>query len=214
MDKRSLFPNFSFSRSILQTTPDPSIPAAMSDETEKQKMLAGKLYRASDPGLVGERLAARRLCRDYNSTTEDDIATRTEILQKLLGTLQPGAFIEPPFQCDYGANIHLGENFYANFGLIVLDGCEVRIGKNCLIGPRVGLYTATHPVEAKTRISGLEYGRPISIGDNVWIGAGAIINPGVSIGDNVVIASGAVVTASFAANLLVGGVPAKVLRPI
>lgn len=180
--------------------------------TEKEKMLSGELYLASDPELVAERMRARRLFREYNSTTEEETERRSGILKDLLGSLAGEATIEPSFKCDYGYNIHIGENFYANFDLIILDVCEVRIGKNCFIAPRVSILTATHPVDANQRIAGLEYAAPVTIRDNVWIGAGAIINPGVTLGDNVVVASGAVVTKSFGANLVLAGIPAKPIR--
>lgn len=152
-------------------------------------MLAGELYMAADPELVAERLRARRLFREYNRTTEENPELRARLLGELLGRIAGDVFIEPSFKCDYGYNIHLGENFYANFDLIILDVCEVRIGKNCFIAPRASILTATHLVDAQQRISGAEYGAPITIGDNAWIGPGAIINPGVSLGDNVVVAS-------------------------
>lgn len=184
----------------------------MSYSSEKAKMLAGELYLASDSQLVQERLKARRLCREYNASTEEETARRLSILQQLLGTVSEDVYIEPSFKCDYGYNIHLGRNFYANFDLIILDVCEVRIGDYCLIGPRVSILTATHPIDPDVRRSGQELGKPISIGNNVWIGGGAIINPGVTIGDNVVIASGAVVTKDVADGYVVGGVPAKIIR--
>jgi maltose O-acetyltransferase len=182
--------------------------------SEKTKMLAGELYRASDEELVNERLAARRLCRAYNSSPETDTATKEAVLSELLGTKPSSISIEPAFRCDYGYNIHLGENFYANFDLIILDVCEVRIGANCLIGPRVSICTATHPLDEETRTDGLELGVPITIGDNVWIGAHAVINPGVTLGNNVVVASGSVVTQPFGDNVVLAGVPAKVIKKI
>ena len=186
----------------------------MTEKSEKEKMLAGELYFASDAILTEERLRARRLSREYNSTTELELEKRLEILTDFLGSVTKETFIEPNFRCDYGYNIHLGRNFYANFDLVILDVCEVRIGENCFIAPRVSILTATHPIDAKLRATGAEYGSPITIGDNVWIGAGAIINPGVTIGNNVVIGSGAVVTKSFGDSVVIGGVPAKVIKEI
>ncbi len=180
--------------------------------TEKEKMLAGELYNASDPALVAERLRTRMLFQKFNDLHEDRAGDRLKILKELLGTCHDDTFIEPDFRCDYGSNIHVGKKFYANFNLIILDVCEVRIGDNCFIAPNVGIYTATHPVDAATRTSGVELGKPITIGDNVWIGGGAIINPGVTIGNNVVVASGAVVTKNFGDSVVLGGVPAKVIR--
>ncbi len=182
--------------------------------SEKQKMLSGELYLASDPVLAAERMEARRLCREYNSSCEDEGDLRREILGNLLGTIAGEVTIEPSFKCDYGYNIHVGENFYANFDLIILDVCEVRIGKNCFIGPRASILTATHPVDPVARAAGPEYGMSITIGVNVWIGAGAIVNPGVTLGDGVIVASGAVVTRSFGPGVIIGGVPAKIIREI
>jgi maltose O-acetyltransferase len=186
----------------------------MPPKSEKEKMLAGELYQAFGEELFLERQKAKRLCRHFNATTEDQMSERDAFLRQLLGSCGANAFVEPSFRCDYGYNIHVGDNFYANYDLIILDVCEVRIGHNCMIAPRVSIFTAAHPVDAPTRISGLEFGKPITIGDNVWIGGHAVINPGVTIGNNVVIAAGAVVTRDVPDNVVVGGVPAKVLRQL
>ncbi|MES2439453.1 MAG: sugar O-acetyltransferase [Verrucomicrobiota bacterium] len=183
-------------------------------KSEKEKMLAGELYLAFGETLVAERFAARRLCREFNALDEECLEERRAVLTKLLGTSHPDTYIESSFKCDYGYNIHVGTGFYANFDLIILDVCKVIIGKNCMIGPRVSIYTAGHPIDAETRVSGLEFGSPITIGDNVWIGGNAVINPGVTIGNNVVIASGAVVTKDVPDNVVVAGVPAKVIKKI
>ncbi len=182
--------------------------------SEKEKMLAGELYNAQDPQLVHERLKARQLTRRYNETTETEIEKRTAILKELFGSTRDNLFVEPTFRCDYGYNIHVGDHFYANFDCVFLDVCEIRIGDNCLIAPGVHIYTATHPLNTKERISGAEFGKPVTIGDNVWIGGRSIINQGVSIGDNVIIASGSVVTKDVPNNVVVGGNPAKILKKI
>lgn len=184
----------------------------MTNKTEKEKMLSGELYIAADPELVQDRLRARRLTRLYNQTFETEDAKRKELLQELLGSTGKHYYIEPDFRCDYGYNIHVGENFYANFDCVMLDVCEIRIGDNCLLGPGVHIYTAAHPLDAHARISGAEYGKPVTIGHNVWIGGKAIINPGVRIGNNVVIASGAVVTKDVPDNIVVGGNPARIIK--
>lgn len=183
-------------------------------KTEKEKMLAGEGYYAWDEVLMKERENARRLTRYFNETTEMELDKRTALLKELFGSTGESIYIEPTFRCDYGANIHVGENFYANFNCIFLDVAEIRIGKNCFMAPNVQLYTAYHPLDAATRISGLEYGAPITIGDNVWIGGGVIINPGVTIGDNVVIGSGSVVTKDIPANTVAVGNPCRVLKEI
>lgn len=186
----------------------------MREKTQRERMLAGELYRANDPELLSARARARRLAKLYNETEEGEEARRAALLRDILGSCGERILIEPSFRFDYGTNIHLGEDFFANFDCVILDVCEVRIGRNCMLGPRVGLYAATHPLDARTRVSGLEYGAPITIGHNVWIGGNAVVNPGVTIGDNVVVASGAVVTKNVPDNVLVGGVPARVLRKI
>ena len=175
-------------------------------------MLAGELYLAFGEELLGERQRAKALCRRFNATTEDEMLERESVLRQLLGSCGLNPFVEPSFRCDYGYNIHIGDNFYANYDLIILDVCEVRIGHNCFIAPRVSIFTAGHPLDAATRISGQEFGKPITIGDNVWIGGHAVINPGVTIGNNVVIAAGAVVTKDVPDDVVVAGVPAKVIR--
>ncbi|TWD94537.1 maltose O-acetyltransferase [Neobacillus bataviensis] len=157
---------------------------------------------------------ARRLTRLFNVSLETDDNKRTELLKELFGSTGESLYIEPTFRCDYGYNIHVGENFFANFDCVFLDVCEIRIGNNCFIAPGVHIYTATHPLNTKERISGAEYGIPVTIGDNVWIGGRAIINPGVKIGNNVVIASGAIVTKDVPDNVVVGGNPAKIIKQI
>ena len=175
---------------------------------DKQLMLAGEMYQAGDPLLVQERDRAKQLCARFNRDPDYDL------LRELLGSAPSAMIIEPSFRCDYGYNIHLGENFYANYDLVILDVCEVRIGRNCFIAPRVSICTAGHPLEAEPRSAGWELGRPITIGDDVWIGAHAVINPGVTLGNRVVVASGAVVTKSFGDDVVLAGVPAKAVKSI
>lgn len=182
--------------------------------SEKQKMLAGEMYDPADLELLKEREHARRLVRLINQTAETEGEKRVELLKELFGSTGKVLFLEPTFRCDYGYNIHVGENFFANFECVILDVCEVRFGDNCMLGPGVHIYTATHPLNPAERNSGMEFGKPVTIGSNVWIGGGAIINPGVNIGDNAVIASGAVVTKDVPKNAVVGGNPAKVIKMI
>lgn len=183
-------------------------------KTEKEKMLNGEMYNPMDPVLVKESKNARRLVRLYNQTTEAETEKRTEILKNLLGSTGENVYMEPNIRFDYGYNTHVGENFFANFDCTILDVCEVRIGDNCMMAPGVQIYTATHPIDPVERNSGKEYAKPITIGDNVWIGGSAIINPGVTIGDNVVVASGAVVTKDVPNNVVVGGNPARIIKSI
>ncbi len=181
---------------------------------EKEKMLAGELYNPFDKELVALRLNARLLVEELNRTSAAHQGERVRIIKTILGSTGKNCFIEAGFNCDYGCNIHVGNNFWANFGVTILDPAEVRIGKNCFVGPQVGLYTATHPLDPKARVSGKAMARPITLGDNCWIGGHAVINPGVNLGDNVVVASGAVVTQSFGDNVVLGGNPAKVIKTL
>jgi maltose O-acetyltransferase len=182
--------------------------------SEKEKMLDGRLYDADDPELVAERERAREITREFNQTAADEHGQRQELLEELLGSRGDECGIEPPFRCDYGTNIHVGENFYANFECVILDVCRIDIGENCMVGPGVHIYTATHPLPASERIEGPEYGKPVTVGDNVWLGGRAILNPGVSVGDNAVVGSGAVVTDDVPANTIVRGNPATVITRV
>ena len=177
-------------------------------------MLAGELYLANDPELVALRNRARQITRAYNSTIETERDVRRTLLNRLLGQMPPKIEIEPPFRCDYGTNIVLGTNFYANFGVVMLDCAPIRIGDNALLAPNVQLYAAHHPLDVQTRLTGAELASPITIGDNVWIGGGAIVLPGVSIGDNVTIGAGSVVTRDVPSNVVAVGNPCRVIREI
>ena len=182
--------------------------------TEKEKMLAGEYYLASDPQLTEERQKARRLTRLYNQSTEEQPQERDRLIRELFGSVGKDCYIEPTFRCDYGYNIRVGDNFYANFDCVMLDVCEITIGANCMLAPRVCIYAATHPIDAPTRISLLEYGKPVRIGNNVWIGGNSVIAPGVTIGDNVVVGAGSVVTKDVPDNVVVVGNPARILKKI
>jgi len=183
-------------------------------KSEKEKMISGKPYKAFGDELLAERQYAKEMIFDFNSLRPNQIDERNEILKRLLGKTKDKYFIEPPFRCDYGYNIEIGENFYSNYNLIILDCAPVKIGDNVLIGPNVSIYTAGHPLHYEIRNQEYEYAFPIIIGDNVWIGGNVVINPGVSIGENSVIGSGSVVTKDIPKNVIAIGNPCKVLRVI
>ena len=182
-------------------------------KTEKEKMLAGEMYNPHCEELIEDRARAKDLCYKYNNLAPQEGEKKKLILKELLQT-DKEPYIEPNFYCDYGYNIKVGERFYANHNCVMLDVNTITIGTNVMLGPAVQIYTATHPLEEKARNSGRELGFPVEIGDNVWIGGGAIIQPGVKIGDNAVIGAGAVVTKDVPADHFVGGNPARVIKEI
>ncbi|MBD1574745.1 sugar O-acetyltransferase [Vibrio sp. S17_S38] len=181
---------------------------------ELEKMVSGLPYNPSDHKLVILNEKAGRLASEYNHYYYNDRVKSDEILTSLLGSIGDNVVIRPDFRCDYGLNIRVGNNFFANFGCVILDCAEVTFGDNCMLGPHVGIYTATHPIDPVERCSGIEFAEAVTIGNNCWIGGHAVINPGVTLGDNVVVASGSVVTKSFGSNVVIGGVPAKVLKVV
>ncbi|CUS32507.1 sugar O-acetyltransferase [Candidatus Nitrospira nitrificans] len=186
----------------------------MNPKTEKTKMLAGELYRSADPELVADTRRAQRVLTRYNATSDEETGERATILRELLGSFGDGAVIRPLFACDYGYNIRLGRNAFINFNCVFLDCAPIEIGDNLQMGPAAQLYTAAHPLETDVRRSGLEYARPIRIGNDVWIGGGAIILPGVTIGDRSVIGAGSVVVRDVPAAKVVAGNPARILRDL
>jgi len=181
---------------------------------EKDLMLAGELYAPNDPELVAGRLRCRQLLHAYNRSEPGEDDARARILAQLLGRLGEGSWIEPPFYCDYGANIFVGARFYANFGCVILDCARVEIGDDVFFAPSVQLYPATHPLDAQARISGRELAKPIRIGSRVWIGGGALVLPGVSIGDETVVGAGSVVTRDLPPRVLAAGNPCRVIREL
>jgi maltose O-acetyltransferase len=177
--------------------------------TEKEKSLAGLPYYPSDPELRADRIRARELFRRYNITEYKDFKTYREILSQLLPNCEDDIFIEPPFYCDYGYNIHAGHNVYLNSNCVILDTCLITIGSDVLFGPGVHIYAAMHPSDALQRREGWEFGKPVSIGDDCWIGGSAVILPGVSIGNRCIVGAGAVVTKDVPDDTTVVGNPAK-----
>jgi maltose O-acetyltransferase len=182
----------------------------MMARTEKEKMLAGELYNADAPELQAEMAITHRWLARYNAALGESASELREILLERLAAVGEGAMIRPPFHCDYGFNINLGAGVFLNFNCVILDVVEVRIGEKTQIGPGVQILAADHPRDAAKRASGLEFGRPIRIGRNVWIGGGAIVLPGVSIGDNALIGAGSVVTRDVPAGVTAFGNPARI----
>lgn len=182
--------------------------------TEKELMLAGKLHHFEDDELntIAER--AQLLIEQYNSTAADDEQKRTEIIRQLLGKTEGWFCIKPPFHCDYGSFIEIGEGTFINYDCIILDACKVSIGSHVLIGPRTCIYSAMHPIYAPVRTEGYDISKPVTIGNNVWLGGNVVVNPGVTIGDNTVIGSGSVVTKDIPPNVVAAGNPCRVIREI
>lgn len=181
--------------------------------SEKEKMIQGFPYQPWERELREDRERAKDILFEFNSLRPSLRKERKQLLDKLLDT-KGDAHVESPFHCDYGYNIHVGKNFYANHNCIILDGAPVMIGDNVLFAPNVAVYTAGHPLHHELRNEGIEYARTVTISDNVWVGGNVVINPGVTIGKNVVIASGSIVTKDVPDNVLIAGNPARVIREI
>lgn len=183
--------------------------------TEREKMIAGKVYDAGDPELVQARRRCKELCFAFNQTAPQEENKKAAILRALLpNAAQEQPHVESDFWCDYGSNISMGKNFYANHNLVILDCAPVTFGDDMQIGPNCGFYTAAHPIDPEQRRSGVEFARSIVVGNNVWFGGGCTVLPGVTIGDNCVIGAGSVVTRDIPANSVAVGNPCRVLRTI
>lgn len=181
--------------------------------TEKEKCQKGLLYDANyDEEMKLERTKAKLLCQKYNNSIYDDFESKNKIIKNLLKKTGKNFIIEPYFYCDYGYNIEIGENFYSNHNLVILDPAEVTFGDNVFIGPNCGFYTAQHPIDIETRNKGLEYAYPIKVGNNVWIGGNVTVLPGVTIGDNCTIGAGSVVVKDIPANSVAVGNPCKIIK--
>ena len=181
---------------------------------QKERMLAGLPYKAWLDGLKEERMENKLKIHEYNLTRPDDKKKMKEMIKNILGKTGEDICIEQPFRCDYGKNIEVGNNFFANYNCVILDVAKVTIGENVMFAPNVSIYTAGHPIHPESRNSGYEYGIPVTIGDNVWIGGNVVITPGVTIGNNVVIGAGSVVTKDIPDNVIAVGSPCRVLREI
>lgn len=183
--------------------------------TEKEKMLAGELYDANyNVDLEKEREQAKDLCYEFNNLKPSNREKQISILKELLGKTKETFRIEQPFMCDYGCNIEIGENFYSNHNLIILDANKVFFGDNVFIAPNCSFYTAGHPLDCETRNKGLEYAKPIKVGNNVWIGGNVVVLPGITIGDNVVIGAGSVVNKDIPSNVVAVGNPCRVIKEL
>lgn len=183
--------------------------------TEKEKMMEQMLYDANnDKDLAAERIRAKTLCHQYNQLSPADEAAQQKIMCQLLGKTKGAFCILAPFWCDYGYNIEIGENFFANHNTVILDCGKVTFGDNVFVAPNCGFYTAGHPIDYERRNLGMEYAYPITVGNHVWIGAGVHVMPGVTIGDNVVIGAGSIVVKDIPSNCVAVGNPCKVIRPI
>ncbi len=182
-------------------------------ERAKEMMCSGQLYDANyDPELIEQRARCKALCQEFNTMPYGEVELRRSLLQRILGSVQSHFVIEPSFWCDYGYNITLGENFYANHNLVILDAAPVTFGDNVFVAPNCCFTTAGHPLDVEQRNKGLEYARPITIGSNVWIGAGVTVLPGVTIGDNVTIGAGSMVNRDIPSGCVAVGVPCKPMR--
>ena len=181
---------------------------------ERARMLAGAPYDPSDPSLVADRRRACRLVRAYNRTSARESDRRAALLTDLFGSVGADARVEPPVSVDYGYNLHVGDGFYANVGCVFLDTARLSFGANCLLGPSVHVYAATHPLNAADRAAGLERGDPVTIGDDVWVGGRAVLTPGVTVGDRAAVAAGSVVVDDVPVDTLVGGNPAEPIRKL
>ncbi|MGL6128585.1 sugar O-acetyltransferase [Chryseobacterium artocarpi] len=183
--------------------------------TEKEKCKAGLLYNANyDEELIKERIICKDLCQEYNGLRNSDAENRYRLLKQIIGSIKENICIEPSFWCDYGYNIKVGESFYANHNLVILDCAKVEFGDNVFIGPNCSFYTAGHPLDVKQRNEGLEYAHPIKVGNNVWLGGNVVVLPGVSIGNNSVIGAGSVVTKDIPDNVVAVGNPCKIVKNI
>lgn len=181
--------------------------------TEKEKMLLGEIYNANyDETLIKERTVTQDLCYEYNNLKPSELEKRTELLKGIIGKTKDNFLIEQPFVCDYGYNIEIGENFYSNHNLTILDPGKIIFGDNVFIGPNCGFYTAGHPIDVELRNKGLEYAKPITVGNNVWFGGNVVVLPGVTIGDNVVIGAGSIVVNDIPSNVVAVGNPCQVIK--
>lgn len=182
--------------------------------TELELMNAGELHRFDDKEIDELAFRAQKLIEKYNSVPANDEEARTEILKELLGKVDGWCAIKPPFHCDYGKFIEIGEGSFLNYDCIILDACKVKIGSHVFVGPRTCIYSATHPIDAAVRIAGYDISKPVTICDNVWIGGNVVVNPGVTVGEGSIIGAGSVITKDIPPNVIAAGNPCRVIRKI
>ena len=192
-------------------TPD---PVGGDLRTNYERMLAGELYRADDPRILAEQAEAVALTEALNATPSADRTGRDDLLRRLLGSLGDGAVVRTPFHCDFGTHVAIGDRTFVNVGLVALDVAPITIGADCQLGPNVQLLTPVHPLDAELRRGGWERASPVTLGDNVWLGGGVIVLPGVTVGDDTVVGAGAVVSRDLPAGVLAVGNPARVVRDL
>lgn len=186
----------------------------MNEKTEREKMLNGELYLATDEQLTRMHFEARKLLHDFNFSQPTDVHQRIEIVRRLFGNIGDNFTVRPPFRCDYGCHIFAGDNLYINYDCTILDCNRVHLGNNVLLAPKVQIYTAYHPTKPQLRLTGKELASPVTIGDNVWLGGGVIVCPGVTIGSNVTIGAGSVVTKDIPDNVVAVGNPCRVIKKV
>ena len=179
---------------------------------EKDKMVAGDKYQILDPQLAADETHARRLCQMLNLLDDTAVAEKTALIRELFGSVGKEPYVQPNFRCDFGYNIHVGDNFLCNYDSVILDSAPVTIGNHCLLAPHVQIYTSYHPFDPKDRRHMFGYAKPVTLGDDVWVGGGAAILPGVTLGNNVIVGTNATVTKSFGDNVVLAGNPARVIR--
>ncbi|WP_416354173.1 sugar O-acetyltransferase [Agrilactobacillus fermenti] len=181
-------------------------------KTEKEKFLAGEPYNILDPELAADETRARRLCKQLNELDDQAVAEKDEIIRKLFGSVGKRPYIQPSFRCDFGYNIHVGDNFLCNYDNVILDIAPVTIGDNVMLAPHVQIYAAYHPDDPAERRKWIGLGKPVTIGNDVWIGGGSVVVPGVTLGNNVIVGANSTVTKSFGDNVVIAGAPARVIR--
>ncbi|WP_268913444.1 sugar O-acetyltransferase [Lentilactobacillus sp. SPB1-3] len=181
-------------------------------KSEKDKFLAGEPYNIMDPELAAEETKARRLCKQINDLDDLEVSKKDKLIRELFGSVGTKPWIQPNFRCDFGYNIHVGDNFMCNYDNVILDIAPVTIGDHCMLAPHVQIYTAFHPKDPRERANSIGLGKPVTIGNDVWIGGGSVILPDVTLGNNVIVGANSTVTKSFGDNVIIAGNPARIIK--